>query len=150
MMRLSHQECYLLGLETQAFQLVASQMIEKPTTLDATEDLRREVNSIIQPCLYAEIAAYISPSKEWVLHQRDSYKSIRQRIPWCKTIVDARITTFQQAAAFEWLLEEIRQRNQAEDEETNRYGLSRFARTGDPAHLPIDHRFVRWPPTLLD
>ena len=30
------------------------------------------------------------------------------------------------------------------------YGLSRFAHSGDPAHLPFDHRFVRWPPTLLD
>lgn len=45
MMWLSPQECYFIGLETQASQLVASQMTEKPTTLDGTEDLRREVNS---------------------------------------------------------------------------------------------------------
>lgn len=150
MMRLSHQECYLLGLETQAMQLVNSQIQEVPKTLDGVENLRREVNSIIQPVLYAEIAAHISPGTKWASRQRDSYMAVRQRIPWCKTIVDARMSTFQQAAAFEWLLDEVRQHDQAENGKTDWYGLSRFARTADPAHLPIDHRFVRWPPTLLD
>ena len=150
MMRLSHQECYLLGLEMQALELVSSQIKEAPETLDGVENLRREVNSIIQPVLYAEIAAHISPGTKWGSYQRHSYKAVRQRIPWCKTISDACLSTFQQAAAFEWLLDEVRQHDQAGDEKTNWYGLSRFARTADPAHLPIDHRFVRWPPTLLD
>jgi len=149
MMQLSHQECYVLGLETKAFQLVANRVTEPVSTLDALEDIRQEINSIIQPCLYAEIAAYVTPNEEWARNPSSSYTSVRRRIPWCKTINNANLGPFQQAAALEWLLEEIRERGQVE-EGRSLYGLSRFAHSGDPAHLPIDHRFVRWPPTLLD
>ena len=80
-MQLSHQECYFLGLETKAFQLIASQMTEQATTLDGLEDLRQAINSIIQPCLYTEITAYVSPSEERAQNHPASYRAIQERIP---------------------------------------------------------------------
>jgi hypothetical protein len=149
MMKLSHQECYLLGFETKAFQLVASRVTEPVSTLDALVYLSQEINSIIQPCLYAEIAAYVTPNEEWAAKTASSYTSVRRRVPWCKTINNTNLGSFQQAAALEWALQEVRERGDQKDGKSL-FGLSRFAYSGDPAHLPIDHRFVRWPPTLLD
>lgn len=151
MMRMSHRECFELGLERKAYEMIAKSISDRVETLQVMEEYRRQVNAVIEPLFFAEIVAYVSPTLWHAQHQEKSFPKVRERIPWCKALVNARLSEFQQAAAFEWLLEEVRNQPSFPDHtKKNFYGLTRFAKTGNPEHLPYDFSFVRWPTSLLD
>lgn len=148
MMGMTHRESFELGLEYKAFELISGFLVEEEATLQESEEYRRQVNAVLEPLFFAEIVVHVSPTVWHANNQAKSYPGVRDRIPWCKDLENPKLGEFQQAAAFEWLLEEIRNKPGFPDD--SHYGLGKFAKSGNPKDLPYDFKFVRWPMSLLD
>jgi hypothetical protein len=112
--------------------------------------VRRVIERRVKPVLRSDITFCILPNKA-AINPAGTLEAVRQRIPWCRTLANARLQDFQQAAAFEWFLDLVSRGALPADnqrltgEEWRSYALSR-----DAKDLPVDPAIIRFPDTLLE
>ncbi|KAH0538457.1 hypothetical protein FGG08_004955 [Glutinoglossum americanum] len=151
MMLSIHQVAYMRKLEVETLGAIHGGMKEMLPYLElhGLEMVRYLVEKWGKPALRVDIEYRVLPNKE-ATNPSYSYEKVRENIPWCATLPNARLQDFQQAAAFEWLLDQVLQ-NIANGSAGEAIGtdLQQFARSPDPKNLPMDPQLIRFPLTLL-
>lgn len=151
MHRSAHQVSFMRQLEKDIFAIVGNGYTEIIKHGDMI--LNALLKHIVEQWAKGAVRVDLDCGVVWhrgleVLEPSDSYETVRGAIPWCKNLVNARLQDFQRAAAFEWVLDTLLQRDQDEASRSAN-DLHAFARTRDVSDL-IAPNLLRYPETLLE
>ncbi|KAK5465310.1 hypothetical protein LTS15_001873 [Exophiala xenobiotica] len=156
MSRLSHNECCLRGYEKELLTEVSNQIKESGVMgLEFLEEFRRQLNQVLQPYFAAAIVVKVSTGAGWQADQHlDSnigLSTVRSNVRWWRDLSTERLDEFQQAAAFEWLMDQIRIKTPLKELDAEKFGgLQLYAETGIRDDLPMNQKYVNYPKPLLD
>jgi hypothetical protein len=152
LMRSEHQVANMPYIKQRIFAIVNagySKMFAK-LKLDGLELIRRVVMRRLAPALRMDIEYRVMP-RAGITIPSDSFEDVRKRIPWCGLMKDNDLQQFQQAAAFEWFLDQsLNGTIPAENAQLSPNQVRDFARSANESDLRFDSELVQFPPRLLD
>ncbi|TVY83164.1 Heterokaryon incompatibility protein 6 OR allele [Lachnellula suecica] len=146
-----HQVTFMRHLETEVLQIVSEGIKDlMGLDLESLNMVRRLIERKVRPVLRADLTFGVLANRSAV-NPKGTLERVREKIPWCKTLTDARLEEFQKAAAFEWFLDLVMTDEvTGENNRLTREEWKDFAMTRDPQHYLVDPSVVRFPLSLLD
>ncbi|KAF2461816.1 hypothetical protein BDY21DRAFT_1449 [Lineolata rhizophorae] len=155
MMKLPHSVFQMERLEVQVQTSILSSMDGMLSSLNMADlyfvcsIIRESLNPIFQ----TQIEYWIRPNQIRTKNTDTStdMDQIKGLLPLCRSMDATTPMRFQLAAAFEWLLDETRKgvRDGRTDLGEVRSELASYAQDPNPKYLPLNHRLVEFPSTLL-
>jgi ankyrin repeat protein len=148
MTKLEHCTQFSRRLESEVFDLtdqIENVDIEFPAM---AELFSRSLSKLIQPIFYTSVVfRVIGPVNS---NPSEVLQAIRKQLPWCVLLNDTMLKELQQAAAFEWLLEEaLKAHCERPKSGFSLESLSAYARSRSVEDLPFNQQYVQWPQPLL-
>jgi hypothetical protein len=151
MMLSEHQVAYMRKLETDILNTIGGSYANTLSQqgLDVMDLIRRVVMKRVKPALRMDLELRIFANAD-APKPSASFDAVKSRIPWCRALQNNRLQEFQQAAAFEWLLDQVQRGTLPDDNpRLGVDGLVKFAISRQVEDLTPNSLIVRYPLTLL-